>query len=1758
MSPPSPADTPASDVVIVGMATRLAGVASLDALWATLRDRRDVSQPIPVDRVLPGLVEDELGIPPMGQLRAALLQEFDADWRALRIPPLQLERMHRMERTALAVMAEALLDAGIAADDGPHPDARIVLASTGLGVDLLTDSRRRIRRFDLARPVQAALRARVPGTCDDALEVVDGLFNLAAPPVDADSLMTSAAMAGGRIANLFDIRGGHFAVDAGRMSSAAALEEATRLLSTTDAPFVLVCAHSPMLSPSTVASAVARHQLAASSPSAFGDTGAMLGEGAVALVVARSDRWQRRRPYAALRALRWQDDSVEQVARSCLQDSRGSAASVAAVVTTAAGRQGEAAQKQGLDAAYNLADDEKVLTSTGVRFGDLGPAAGLLAVAVAVLSVERQEALSTKPQLADNAPAHATRLNDDALVMVSDVDDGHVAQFALARPASPQEPSSPTTTMPSMSLAIVACGVVAPGASSTEEYWSNIVGGASTIGDLPASRWDVDALLEEGSDVGPLLRTRLAGVVDDDGLLPATPERPEPSWTLAKRAAQEAFAALPPHRQDALRGDVVDVVLGQLPYRWAEAEHERRLLFRGHLQLVREALTDLEYADDVIDDIARQAEQQFASTSVERWVQADVLSSSSSTCDEVGRHLQLGAGRRLSVDAACASSLVALDVAARRLQQRACSAALVGGVAFNLLPEYYISLSLLGALSPEGAPPFDVGADGFVPAEGSGVVLVRRLEDAIADGDPILAVVEGIGISSDGAGRSVFAPNPAGEEAAVQRALRRAGVSPADIDYVEAHGTGTKLGDATELATYAHIFGHREVARPLEVGTVKSQIGHQSSAAGAAGLIKVAIALSRKQLPPSNADTQVGPDWNDVPGARHLQFSTVVRHWTQPANSQRRAGVSAFGLGGINAHVVVTDAPRPAPDDVQVDDVARPQPGRAPPRGPRADRLSVELTSAPLPASNVALVGANVAVVCRTFDDVVKAVATELTRRGARPTTIDVEGRAFAQVEAALASVDGLDAIVDLQPLQALQQTSPSTTGDVDGVINGLWRSMGVARAALARLEGGARWLTATRLGGDLGLFGAGTPDRAQTWAGGVALGLAKGLRQEFGGFAKGVDFSPSTSNAALAARVVDELAVDDDRMEVGYLDRRLVPVFRRRMFPDAPVSRAAPGVVVFTGGGRGVTFECALALAQQGTPVVVTGRRPCPPADDVVQLDDDAFERWAQDAFAAARNTNPTLTPVRFAADVVQPRRSGRELWRNMQRVHAVGAPLRYEVCDINDAAALQQVVDSAVAEHGALSAVVHGAMVEHSTSLSRKTRDVVDATVRTKLQGGLNLLDAAAPHAPEAVVFFGSGAGRFGNRGQSDYCAANNAMAVLLQQEARRRFSMSRAICIDWTAWSDVGAAARDKDLADRVRDTGVTSVSPTEGVYWFLSELACGDTGERLVCEERLLDTWGGLGLPPTADVSPRVDDVGVPLRPGRWPFVQRVLRWSDDAVVAERTFRPSVDLVLSQHTLHGAPILPMAFGVEVVAEAASFVRKPGEQLLSVDDFEVHTPTKVHRQKPLLLELHADRIDGGVDVHTTSTLLLQGKVLDANRLHHRAQVRWQDNASDEVERRPLPEVQGRRFARSFFHLAKDPIGLGPAFSRASWITVGDDDVTGLIRAPRMRDMLSFTSCPRFWFDPFVLDASWQIASCWDGYTHGYVCVPMRVARVRRGRRRRLQEEATAYAKVRSIVDDDVTYDVWVVGDDDELLLETTGMVLRRIARQRPDDGQ
>ncbi len=428
-------------------------------------------------------------------------------------------------------------------------------------------------------------------------------------------------------------------------------------------------------------------------------------------------------------------------------------------------------------------------------------------------------------------------------------------------------------------IAIIGLGCRFPGAHDPASFWKLLREGRDLVVETPESRWKVDDYYDPNPDAPGKLSTRWGGFLDrvDEfdpeffGISPREAAYMDPQQRLLVEVAWEAL-------ENA----------GQGPRDLASA---RTGVFVG--------LTSDEYALLTYRDGDLTRFNTYFASGVARSVAGGRIS------------YILGLdGPNMSIDTACSSSLVALHSACQSLRMQECRMALAGGVTVVLSPEIGIAFSKAHMMASDGrCKAFDARADGFVRGEGCGMVVLKRLSDAQADGDHVLAVIRGSAVNQDGRSSGITAPSGMAQEAVIRAALAQAGVQPEEIGYVEAHGTGTALGDPIEAHALAAVLGAgRGAGNPLVVGSVKTNVGHLEAAAGIAGLIKAVLALQHEQIPAHLHFQQLNPhiDWGGVP----VEIPVQGRPW--PKSERRRvAGVSSFGFSGTNAHVIVEEAPPP-------------------------------------------------------------------------------------------------------------------------------------------------------------------------------------------------------------------------------------------------------------------------------------------------------------------------------------------------------------------------------------------------------------------------------------------------------------------------------------------------------------------------------------------------------------------------------------------------------------------------------------------------------------------------------------------------------------------------------------------------------------------------------------------------------------------------------------------------------------------------------
>jgi acyl transferase domain-containing protein/acyl carrier protein len=430
-------------------------------------------------------------------------------------------------------------------------------------------------------------------------------------------------------------------------------------------------------------------------------------------------------------------------------------------------------------------------------------------------------------------------------------------------------------------LAIIGIGCRLPGGvTDPESYWDLLQNGRHAVRKVPPDRWDPDKYFDPDPKAPGKTYTCWGGFLDGIdqfdapffGIAAAEARRMSPPQRLFLEVAWEALeaAGISPK---SLRGTRTGVFVGATT--------------NDYLQLQTKVQTE--------EDI-------------------DAYVLTNNTLNVIAGRVSYTLGLQgpsMAIDTACSSSLVAIDRALRSLREGETDLVIAGGVNVNITPDTYISAAKWGMLAHDGrCKAFDAGADGFVRGEGCGVLVIRRLSDAQAAGDRILAVIRGTAVNQDGPSSGLSVPNGLAQEAVIREALANAGVEPEQVSYVEAHGTGTSLGDPIEVEALGRALAERgKRTVPLLIGSVKTNLGHLEAASGVTGLIKVVLSLLHRAIPPH---LHLQKPSEHIAWERYaIEVPTQLRRW-EPINGRRIAGVSSFGFSGTNAHVVLEEAPAAA------------------------------------------------------------------------------------------------------------------------------------------------------------------------------------------------------------------------------------------------------------------------------------------------------------------------------------------------------------------------------------------------------------------------------------------------------------------------------------------------------------------------------------------------------------------------------------------------------------------------------------------------------------------------------------------------------------------------------------------------------------------------------------------------------------------------------------------------------------------------------
>jgi acyl transferase domain-containing protein len=912
----------------------------------------------------------------------AQIRDYEFDWRRFKIPPVEAEQINAMQLM--------VLDAGVQALDRvrviPRETTGLFIGATGLGWQaqhgLRIHMQRMLRNLDhagsslgLAADRRAMLIESIRHTLDRRLG-----------PVTEDTVVnTAASVAIGRIAMFHDLRGLHYAVDAGFASSLAALDVAVKALRDHTIDLAVVGGASELIAPLELVAFAKMGGLAHERLAAFDANaeGTLLGEGTVMFALKRLDDAVRdgERIRAVILGVGGSSDGRGKALlaprhegqvlamRRAWDDAGVDPRTVAFIECHATGtRVGDRSELEALRGLlHGGLEPGSIALGSGKAFvGHLRGAAGALALLRAILVLENRtipgqiNVRELNPQLrggdcpfyvpTSNTPLPQPHGDHAARAAVSAFGFGGNNFHAVLEAWDPEVRYPPTQPVANDEpIAIVGMGGRFPEANSIEEFANKLAQGYDATREVPAERWAIDDHYDPNIDRQETTYSRLGCFVDLPEsldaeqirrlrILPAARERIDPGHVVVFDAVREALADAGFSDDSPKPGwdhDRVASMLAFLPYQGAKFSADLRVNFAEYAKAIREAAEQLPSSARLDSETLRKliAETEKLLVGNIPTISEDTMTGylGSINCARIHAAFDFH-GPHFVIDSACASSHAAVHAAASALRHRTCDVALTGGIWVDMRPEFYVAACRFHALSATGITPFDAAADGFVPGEGGGVLVLRRLSDAVRDGQRIHAVLRAVAGSSDGRGRSVLAPKAEGEALAMSRALAQAKIPASSVEYVECHGTGTALGDVVELkacaAAYTESVSDREA--PLWIGSVKSNIGHLNSAAGVPALIKATLAVRDGEIPPSIKARSLNPavDFN----AARLSVVTRPQKWSG-GKGPRRAGVSGFGVGGTNMHLIVEEyrpseaARRPDPSTV----VALPQRGSAEP-----------------------------------------------------------------------------------------------------------------------------------------------------------------------------------------------------------------------------------------------------------------------------------------------------------------------------------------------------------------------------------------------------------------------------------------------------------------------------------------------------------------------------------------------------------------------------------------------------------------------------------------------------------------------------------------------------------------------------------------------------------------------------------------------------------------------------------------------------------
>ncbi len=853
----------------------------------------------------------------------------------------------------------------------------------------------------------------------------------------------------------------------------------------------------------------------------------------------------------------------------------------------------------------------------------------------------------------------------------------------------------------------------------------------------------------------------------------------------------------------------------------------------------------------------------------------------------------------------------------------------------------------------------------------------------------------------------------------------------------------------------------------------------------------------------------------------------------------------------------------------------------------------------PVPSSSgeiFAWQGKKILVIADRACEVAGMLIPELRRKGAGIYAVVPEGMALEadksypvsfdqghSLQAAFANVQeesgGIQAVINLYPLvkdfSLFEASGEEWEREVDSQFNVNFLAAREFYNGLQDMPAGAGgYFAATNIGGVFGLEAS----AGQNPLSGLTAGFVKSLKKELPNLAaKVVDFPAEEAPENIAQAFLKEMELPEDHLEIGYTGRgrKIIQVVPVALKPDkyrVPLSITDKSVILVSGGGRGIIFECLKGLCALCQPqIVITGRTRVPAGDeDWLHLGEEEFSRYRQEYMKKLKKENPALSPLmaeRESRNLIY----ARELFRNLDELKAINSNVYYEACDIADREQVLALAARIRERFGQIDGIIHGAGLESFGAVPKKPLDHTRNVVRVKVNGFRHLWETTRQEPLKFFVNFGSISGRFGMDGQVDYCAAADAVARCSYIHSRIS-AAPLSFTIDWTAWADTGMASYESVRRVQEEQRGLSYLEVKEGVHKFLQELFFGGGHPEVMF-------FGTLGLnSPLGQLDSLNGEhrqVIFPARPDgavadriQYPLLERVAVYeAGDHVSAEKRLHLQEDLYLVDHLVNGASTFPGVMHVESHCEAASLLCR-GCFPAMLRDVEFLKFVKYYERNPLALRINALVRPGSerrteVEVEIRSDFVnSRGMVLEKDRLHSRGTYIM-------TEERPQPGAAtvnvGEMMARAaemdlekFYRRTSGHITFGPTFRSLQRVGyINDCELISETLVPRNSGLFASVSAPRFLIAPVVIDNACRSTLLWSFHTAGHIVVPRTIKEATFYRTPFPGEKVYAYTKFLEEDGNLYRFNVELIDSENNLLVDMPGLVMVKINSEHEDTG-